>query len=525
MRENILKKVHVLFLVLIPIFLFVAIIFMVKPTVFTVHAAELSSLSQTPSEQVQNTILSQMSEPECLEFITENGIEIPQEFIGSSDLGNFVKWAIQAVESNPDYEFLYNYTVILDFAKSIKAVVNNYYNTVQGGTQVQSISALASYTLQDNTQYGSWNNDFAYYNCYIYSIGRTDVFQNPGYFSGGSFNIDMSVYEMAMLVKRDLEALGKGDVYVSNIRPTILYSNETLIAIRKTTKTGLFVTKDYHFMKFHPEGGFWTHKPGSTAILKYNHQPGDKDWIQEAIINSSGTAIKGDVVYDSEIYYIVYNCDNNWSGLTIQGTTVTGFTPQIGFNGRIDVPHGVTEIGDNAFAGKSIITRVSLPNTLQTIGNSAFASCTNLGVGGYVIPIPSSVTTVGSNAFLNTNNVPIYLEGKTSVPNNFDINWNSSGNPVYLSGNLCTHPTTTLMTVNYTQHGQLCDSCRTFVSKANHNHNVMHIPNGTDPSGRAVHISICQCGDWVTVPCSSRMPHLPGETVECKYCGQEFSNP
>lgn len=116
----------------------------------------------------------------------------------------------------------------------------------------------------------------------------------------------MSVYEMAILVKYDLEALGKGGVYVSNIRPNVISPDETLIAIRKTTNTRWLARNDYYFMKYHPDGDFWTHKPGRTAILKYNHQPADKDWKQETIINSSGTAQKGNLTYNSEIYYIVF---------------------------------------------------------------------------------------------------------------------------------------------------------------------------------------------------------------------------
>jgi thermitase len=158
---------------------------------------------------------------------------------------------------------------------------------------------------------------------------------------------------------------------------------------------------------------------------------------------------------------------------------------------------------------------------VKIISHLAFSNQTQLTQ----ITIPSSVTTIGNNAFQNTNNAPIYLEGRTSAPNTFDINWNSSGNPVYLNGNLCTHTSTTLMSINYTQHGHLCNTCRTFVSESNHNHNVEHIPLGTAPSGIAVHSSYCRCGHSVTVPCVSKIPHLPGDTVICTYCGQEFTNP
>lgn len=141
------------------------------------------------------------------------------------------------------------------------------------------------------------------------------------------------------------------------------------------------------------------------------------------------------------------------------------------------------------------------------------------------ITIPSSVTHMGSDVFKNTNNASIRLQGRTSVPSTFDINWNSSENPVYLNDNLCTHASTTLMHINYTQHGNLCDFCRTFVNKSNHIHNHSYIPFGTAPSGVAVHLSMCKCGDSIVTPCISRIPHEPGDTVICWYCGQIFSNP
>lgn len=197
----------------------------------------------------------------------------------------------------------------------------------------------------------------------------------------------------------------------------------------------------------------------------------------------------------------ITNDSFNTSNLTSTTVSLNGinFNPTGEFvipnqlNGRI-----VTQIGSSAFTGQSQLTKIT---------------------------IPSSVTTIGNNAFQNTNNAPIYLEGRTSAPNTFDINWNSSGNPVYLNGNLCTHTSTTLMSINYTQHGHLCNTCRTFVSESNHNHNVEHIPLGTAPSGIAVHSSYCRCGHSVTVPCVSKVPHLPGDTVICTYCGQEFTNP
>jgi hypothetical protein len=193
------------------------------------------------------------------------------------------------------------------------------------------------------------------------------------------------------------------------------------------------------------------------------------------------------------------------------------------FNTRI-LSDNTIEIID--VTGVEVAGIIEIPNLLRnrivtSIGNSALMNHPNITQ----ITIPSTVTNIGFDAFKNTNNASIYLEGKTAAPSTFNVNWNSSGNPVYLNGSLCAHPSTTLTKSNYTQHGQLCDDCRTFVSKANHVHNHSYIPYGTAPSGIAVHLSLCKCGDSVVTPCISRIPHEPGDTVTCWYCGQVFSNP
>lgn len=182
---------------------------------------------------------------------------------------------------------------------------------------------------------------------------------------------------------------------------------------------------------------------------------------------------------------------------------ITGVSPNVTLLGNLKIPkfiNGrlVTKIGNFSFSGQNQLTQIT---------------------------IPSTVTHIENYVFKDTNNAPIYLEDRLSVPNTFSVNWNSSGNPIYLSDNLCTHPSTTIACLDYMQHGQLCDDCRTFVSKNNHAHNHKYTPFGTSPSGIAVHLSFCECGDYNVTPCSSRIPHEPGDMVICRYCGQVFSNP
>ncbi len=63
----------------------------------------------------------------------------------------------------------------------------------------------------------------------------------------------------------------------------------------------------------------------------------------------------------------------------------------------IDIPKGVTSIGQAVFGGCESLTEVDIPNTVTKIGNSAFESCSSLTS----IEIPDSVTSLGSSAFSN----------------------------------------------------------------------------------------------------------------------------
>ncbi len=58
----------------------------------------------------------------------------------------------------------------------------------------------------------------------------------------------------------------------------------------------------------------------------------------------------------------------------------------------------VSEIGAEAFKGKTNITSVSIPSTVTAIGENAFSGCTKLSS----ISLPSTVTSIGQKAFYNT---------------------------------------------------------------------------------------------------------------------------
>jgi len=121
----------------------------------------------------------------------------------------------------------------------------------------------------------------------------------------------------------------------------------------------------------------------------------------------------------------------------------TGFGSNPRPGGHLTIPsvvrnRTVTHIADNAFANSPNLTSIYIPNTVTTIGNSAFA---NTGITNFTIP--SSVTTIGSHAFTNTGITNITIPAATTYISNSAF-WGTpnltyifvtAGNPRYLSQN------------------------------------------------------------------------------------------
>ena len=64
----------------------------------------------------------------------------------------------------------------------------------------------------------------------------------------------------------------------------------------------------------------------------------------------------------------------------------------------VSIPDSVTSIGDYAFAGCSSLTSVSIPNSVTAIGDRAFARCSNL-----TLTIPRNSYAA---EYAKTNNIP-----------------------------------------------------------------------------------------------------------------------
>lgn len=68
---------------------------------------------------------------------------------------------------------------------------------------------------------------------------------------------------------------------------------------------------------------------------------------------------------------------------------------------EINIPSGVTRIENYTFYGCRQLSAITIPNTVTRIGNSVFSNCTALSS----VTIPDSVTMIGNNVFTYCNNL------------------------------------------------------------------------------------------------------------------------
>ena len=95
------------------------------------------------------------------------------------------------------------------------------------------------------------------------------------------------------------------------------------------------------------------------------------------------------ITCDSPNFYIVDDLL-----VSNQGKLITCFS----YQERIAIPDSVTSIGDSAFSGCSSLTEIHIPDSVTSIGDGAFCECKSLRE----IRIPDSVTSIdGYYVFYN----------------------------------------------------------------------------------------------------------------------------
>ncbi len=163
----------------------------------------------------------------------------------------------------------------------------------------------------------------------------------------------------------------------------------------------------------------------------------DAGTIKEAIGNDTTTTaltVNGPINL-ADLEYISFHM-RSLESLDLSNTTVEAYSGEATFLGRtsakanelpecslmslparsVSLPSTLTEIADGALGGSSI-TELTIPASVTTIGNSAFAECKNLKS----INIPASVNSLGTSAFkgcTSLKSATISAAGVSILPDN-----------------------------------------------------------------------------------------------------------
>lgn len=80
----------------------------------------------------------------------------------------------------------------------------------------------------------------------------------------------------------------------------------------------------------------------------------------------------------------------------IEGTTLLGYHKKLFQKlGDIQLPEGITAIGENAFAECKTLTSVVISDTVREIGDGAFSGCVALTS----VTLPNQVSNMGEGVF------------------------------------------------------------------------------------------------------------------------------
>lgn len=269
------------------------------------------------------------TEVDAIAFVKEHNIEIPDEMVDWEYLGKFTKDLILQSYRNLNTPFLFDYYRTQKYAEDIRLAVNQYISRANTATRSSNVYTLQFNTVMDVngnwvTSGGYYNTDWANYNCYAYAINRcemTNFYNSLSPYQIGDMSlgapipiVGKDVYEVAEIVKLDLEAMGYTNVCLSDTIPTI-NDNEQLICVRLDGVS-------FHFMRYDLSTDAWYHKPGDSAILKYNNTPSENEvWWKEYSKNGQEGYLYGEA-YEWDIVFIRYSKNIlNTSG-TSQGINI-----------------------------------------------------------------------------------------------------------------------------------------------------------------------------------------------------------
>ncbi|MBR2926739.1 MAG: leucine-rich repeat domain-containing protein, partial [Clostridia bacterium] len=145
------------------------------------------------------------------------------------------------------------------------------------------------------------------------------------------------------------------------------------------------------------------------------------DGTYASVIDYTASATKVTIAEEYEGVPVTQIADSAFQGKAITSILIPDSVTSIGssaFSGcssltSIVIPDGVTSIGDRAFSGCSSLTSITIPDSVTSIGAFAFNYCRSLTS----ITIPDSVTRIGVDAFYGCSQLIEKVDGVSYVAN------------------------------------------------------------------------------------------------------------
>ena len=128
-----------------------------------------------------------------------------------------------------------------------------------------------------------------------------------------------------------------------------------------------------------------------------------RGWSGELIIKSDNFIYEDGVLFDKYKRRLIAYCSKNKDYEIPNSVTSIGRSAFSDCKNltSIHIPDSVTSIGDNAFWSCENLTSIHIPDSVTSIGDSTFSDCQNLTS----IHIPDSVTSIGDSAFSDCKNL------------------------------------------------------------------------------------------------------------------------
>ena len=143
-------------------------------------------------------------------------------------------------------------------------------------------------------------------------------------------------------------------------------------------------------------------KPSEHYIIPFTYYEDKNEVLRDnpdwAIDLAGGIEMKGieeGFVFSSDVEYIGYDYKGGYGEIYLSAAPTVINRCYCTVLRAIDIPDGVTTIGENAFDHDFCLEKLGIPNSVDEIGDSAFFLCMNLKN----IVIPPKVTIINSGTF------------------------------------------------------------------------------------------------------------------------------